>query len=218
MFSSKRNLDTSLLVPVTTYQQRISGSDDITDLVIFTENGVDMEIIIQTTYRILLRRHRNKDDFLREWIPKTANERLNHIQSVLKIGFGSIAGFSLFISSVSILNLCLVSVGEKTREIGLRKSFGAKQVDIFWQFLTESISLCLCSGVLGIVGGWLAAHVMAWVAVRIVPIFPEWHVGVSLPWGLTAVLFSGLLGIIFGVYPALRAAWLSPIDALRIEN
>ena len=214
---SRRNLDTSLFIPVTPYQQRITGADDVTDLVIFTEKDVDMEIIIQTIYRILRRRHRNKDDFFREWIPKTANERLNHLQNVLKIGFGSIAGFSLFISSVSILNLCLVSIGEKTRGIGLRKSVGAKQVDIFWQFLTEPISLCLCGGVLGIVGGGIAAHVMAPVAVRIVPIVPEWPVGVSLPWGLTAVLFSGLLGIIFGVYPALRAARLSPIDALRTD-
>ncbi len=77
------------------------------------------------------------------------------------------------------MNICLVSVGEKTREIGLRKSVGAKRIDIFYQFLTESICLCFCGGVLGIAGGWGAAHGMAWLAVRIVPIVETWPVVLS---------------------------------------
>ena len=89
---------------------------------------------------------------------------------MIKIALGSIAGFSLFVSGIGIMNICLVSVGEKTREIGLRKSVGAKQIHIFLQFLTESICLCFCGGVLGIAGGWGAAHGMARLAVRIVPV------------------------------------------------
>ena len=116
------------------------------------------------------------------------------------------------------MNMCLVSVGEKTREIGLRKSVGARQIHIFWQFLTESICLCFCGGVFGIVGGWFAAHGMARLAVRIVPIVPEWPVVLSGHWILISVIFSIFMGVSFGVYPAMRAARLSPIDALRAEN
>ena len=115
------------------------------------------------------------------------------------------------------MNICLVSVGEKTREIGLRKSVGAKRIHIFWQFLTESIALCFCGGILGIIGGWLAAHGMARVAVRIVQIVPEWPVVLSLPWIVTTIIFSVFMGVSFGVYPAMLAARLAPIDALRTE-
>ncbi|MDE0465652.1 MAG: FtsX-like permease family protein [Candidatus Poribacteria bacterium] len=137
---------------------------------------------------------------------------------MIKIALGSIASFSLFVGGIGIMNMCLVSVGEKTREIGLRKSVGARRVHIFWQFLTESICLCFCGSLFGIAGGWLAAHGMAKLAVRIVPILPEWPVVLSLPWILTSVIFSVFMGIGFGVYPAMRAARLSPIDALRAEN
>ena len=140
---------------------------------------------------------------------------LERIEEVIKIALGGIAGFSLFVSGISIMNMCLISAGEKTREIGLRKSVGAKRIDIFYQFLTESICLCLCGGVLGIVGDWLFAHGMARIAVRIVPIVEEWPVVLSVQWILISVIFSIFMGVIFGVYPAIRAAWMSPIDALR---
>ena len=118
----------------------------------------------------------------------------------------------------SVAGLASQTVGEKTREIGLRKSIGAKRTDIFWQFLTESICLCLCGGVLGIAGGWGAAHGMAGLAVRIVPVVEAWPVVLSLPWMLTSVIFSIVMGVGFGVYPAMQAVRLSPVDALRTEH
>ena len=87
-------------------------------------------------------------------------------------------------------------------KFGLRKSIGAKRIHIFYQFLTESICLCLCGGVLGIAGGWVAAHGMARLAVRIVQIVPEWPVVLSLPWILTSVIFSVFMGVSFEVYPS----------------
>ena len=137
---------------------------------------------------------------------------------MIKIALGSIAGFSLFVSGIGIMNICLVSVSEKAREIGLRKSVGAKRIHIFLQFLTESLCLCFCGGVLGIVGGWLAAHGMARLGARILPIVEVWPVVLSVPWMLASVSFSVLMGIVFGVYPAMRAARLSPLDALRTEK
>ena len=131
---------------------------------------------------------------------------------------GGIASFSLFVSGISIMNICLVSVGEKTREIGLRKSVGAKGRYIFWQFLTESVCLCLCGGILGIGFGYLTAHGMALLAVKIVPVISKWPVVLSMLWILISVFFSLVIGVSFGLYPAMRAARLSPIDALRTDR
>ena len=137
---------------------------------------------------------------------------------MIKIALGSIASFSLFVGGIGIMNMCLVSVGEKTWEIGLRKSVGARRIHIFYQFLTESMCLCFCGSILGIAGSWLAAHGMAHLAVRIVPVVPKWPVVLSGHWILISLIFSILMGVGFGVYPAMRAARLSPIDALRSEN
>ena len=212
------SLDDALCVPLTTYQQRITGTRYLEDMIVFFEKGTDTDSIVDSVKHILRKRHRGKDDFIGYWIPKRSARQLEHFERVIKITLGSIAGFSLFVSGIGIMNICLVSVGEKTREIGLRKSVGAKRIHVFWQFLTESICLCVCGTVLGIVGGWVAAHGMAQLAVRIVQVVPEWPVVLSLPWILTSVIFSIFMGITFGVYPAILAAQLSPIEALRTEN
>ena len=211
-------LDDAICVPLTTCQQRLTGKRYVEHLIVFFEKGADVKRTIISAKDILRKRHRGQDDFIEYYIPKLTFRRLEHIQKVIKIALGSIAGFSLFVSGIGIMNICLVSVGEKTREIGLRKSVGAKRIDIFWQFLTESICLCFCGGVLGIAGGWGAAHGMAWLAVRIVPVVEVWPVVLSLPWILTSVIFSIGMGVGFGVYPAMQAARLSPADALRTED
>ena len=212
------SLDNAMAIPLTTYQERLTGNDYIERLTVFTEPDADMTPIIASARTVLLKRHRNQDNFFRYWIPTGVHGQVARIEKVIKIALGSIAGFSLFVSGISIMNMCLVSVGEKTREIGLRKSVGAKRIDIFWQFLTESVCLCFCGGALGVVGGWLAAHGMARLAVRIVPVVPTWPVVLSGHWILISVIFSIFMGVGFGVYPAMRAARLSPIDALRAEN
>ena len=212
------SLDDAVCVPLTTHQQRISGYDYIERITIFTKKDADKAAIIDSARAVIRKKHRNRDDFIRHWIPTGEVKRLAHIQKVLKIALGSIAGFSLFVSGIGIMNICLVSVGEKTREIGLRKSVGAKRIHIFWQFLTEAVCLCFCGGILGIAGGWVAGHAMARLAVRILPIVPEWPVVLSWQWMLIAIVFSLFMGVSFGVYPAMQAARLTPIDALRTEN
>ena len=211
-------LDDALCVPLTTCQQRLTGNRHVEHLIVFFKKGADVNNVIASAKDVVRKRHRGQDDFIGHYIPKLTFRRLEHIQKVIKIALGSIAGFSLLVSGIGIMNICLVSVGEKTREIGLRKSMGAKQIDIFWQFLSESICLCFCGGVLGIAGGWGAAQGMAWLAVRIVPVVDAWPVELSLPWILTSVIFSIVMGVGFGVYPAMQAARLSPVDALRTEN
>ncbi len=211
-------LDDAICLPLTTYQQRLKGRRYVEHLIVFFQKGTDVNRVIASAKDILRKRHRGQDDFIGHYIPKLTFRRLEHIQKVIKIALGSIAGFSLFVSGIGIMNICLVSVGEKMREIGLRKSVGAKRIDIFYQFLSESICLCLCGGVLGIVGGWGAAHAMSRLALRIVPVVETWPVVLSLPWILTSVIFSIVIGVGFGVYPALRAAQLSPVDALHTEG
>ena len=212
------SLDETICIPLTTHQQRMSGTRYIEDLIIFFDKDADAYDIVDSVKEVLRKRHRGKDDFIGYWVPKRSARRLERIEKMIKIALGSVAGFSLFVSGIGIMNICLVSVGEKTREIGLRKSVGAKRIHIFSQFLTESICLCFCGGVLGIAGGWAAGHGMAKLAVRIVPIVPEWPVVLSLPWIVIAIVFSLFMGISFGVYPAMQAARLTPIDALRTED
>jgi putative ABC transport system permease protein len=212
------SLDDMICVPITTYQQRITGIRYVERLIIFFQKDVDASDVVKSARKVISKRHRGTHNFVYDWIPKRTVKQLERIEKMIKIALGGIAGFSLLVSGIGIMNICLVSVGEKTREIGLRISVGARRIDIFWQFLTESICLCLCGTLLGIAGGWLAAHGMARIAVRILPIVEKWPVVLSGHWVLISVLFSVFMGIAFGVYPAIRAARLSPIDALRAEN
>ena len=144
-------------------------------------------------------------------------EQLFKISKVIKIVLGVIAGFSLLVGGIGIMNMMLVSVTERTREIGLRKAVGAKSRDILLQFLVEAIAMCSVGGIIGIGLGVAAGHGMANVAVNIVKIVPEWPAVVSTEWMIISVAFSALIGIVFGVYPAVKAAQLSPIEALRTE-
>ena len=115
------------------------------------------------------------------------------------------------------MNMMLVAVGERTREIGLRNAVGAKRSDILLQFLSESITLCSIGGILGVGLGAFASKGIAHIAVRIVKIVPEWPAVLSPQWVLVSVFFSMLIGVCFGLYPAIKAMRMSPIEALRTE-
>ena len=217
-FRINYSLDNIICVPLTMFQQRLSGNHHVQSIIVFFQKETNVYKVIDSVKRVLRKRHRGTDNFISYWIPKRSIRRLERIEKVIKIALGGIAGFSLFVSGIGIMNICLVSVGEKTREIGLRKSVGARRVDIFYQFLTESICLCFCGTLLGIAGGGLFAHGMARVAVRILPIVEVWPVVLSARWIMISVLFSIFIGITFGVYPAIRASRMSPIDALRTDT
>ncbi len=143
--------------------------------------------------------------------------QLEKISQVIKITLGSIAGFSLLVGGIGIMNMMLVAVSERTREIGLRKALGAKRLDILVQFLLEAVVMCGVGGTIGVAVGILAGQGMARLAVKIVKIVPEWPAVLSTEWMLISVSFSALIGIGFGLYPAIKASSLSPMDALRTD-
>jgi putative ABC transport system permease protein len=131
------------------------------------------------------------------------------ISKVMTILLASIAGISLLVGGIGIMNIMLVSVTERTREIGIRMAIGAKGRDILVQFMIESILLSFLGGLIGIVLGVVVSEMVA--------IFGGWPVIITMPSILLSFLFSAAVGLFFGWYPARKAAALNPIDALRYE-
>ena len=210
--------DDVILVPFDTAQARlIRRSRDRVDL-IFVQVA-DPSLVNQAreeVAQILRTRHRTElgaDDFTifsQDDFVATAQT----ITGVLTIFLGGIAAISLLVGGIGIMNIMLVSVTERTREIGLRKALGARRKDILIQFLTESSLLSLIGGLLGIGLGWLIAFIVGRVAAASnTPFTPS----IGLDAILLATVFSTAVGLFFGLYPANRAASLEPVEALRYE-
>ena len=136
-------------------------------------------------------------------------ETIKNVSKILSILLGSIASISLVVGGIGIMNIMLVSVGERTREIGIRLAVGAKEKNILIQFLIESILLSLVGGVIGTAAGILISKVASALT--------GWPTQISMLSIIVAFLFSALVGIVFGMYPAKKAAALNPIEALRYE-
>ena len=166
---------------------------------------------------VLRKRHRNQDNFFDISFHTAAVKELDKISRIIKIMLSSIAAFSLFVGSVGIMNMMLVSVNQRTREIGIRRAIGAKRRDIFLQFLIEAIVMCGIGGLFGIGLGIGTGYVCSYIAVKIVKVIPHWPVVISPQWMAVSVSISACIGILFGLYPAVRASHLSPIEALRTE-
>ena len=211
------NLDNRLLIPLTTMQERFEGTDHIRTMSVQAKTVDLVEKAMEEVKAVMRKRHRNRDDFFEIWEMHRSMEELDKASSIIKIMLGSIAGFSLLIGGIGIMNMMLVSVTERTREIGLRKALGAKRKDILFQFLIEAVFMCGVGGVLGIGLGIFAGRGMANIAVKVVKIVPEWPAVISPQWMVISVAFSAAIGIFFGLYPAVKAARLSPIEALRTE-
>ena len=135
------------------------------------------------------------------------------VTNTLTLFLGGIAGISLMVGGIGIMNIMLTTVSERTREIGLRKAIGARRRDILTQFMVESMVLSLLGGIIGIIVGWSIARLIGQVQLGGSTITPV----VSLDSVLLATLFSMAVGLFFGIYPATRAARLQPVEALRYE-
>ena len=209
--------DGLVFMPFSTTQERFTGDDRIQDIVVYANTVEDVPKAIEEVKAVIRKRHRNQDDFIRIFDMREGMAQLEKISRVIKIALGSIAGFSLLVGGIGIMNMMLVAVSERTREIGLRKALGAKRFDILIQFLMEAVVMCGLGGLIGIGLGVFAGQGMALLAVKIAKIVPEWPSVVSTEWVLISISFSALIGISFGLYPAIKASSLSPIEALRTE-
>ena len=211
------NLDDMVFIPLTTAQERFTGNDHVVMLSVHANTVDDVPKAIEEVKEVMRKRHKNQDDFFDLRDMREGMAQLDKISKVIKIALGSIAGFSLLVGGIGIMNMMLVAVTERTREIGLRKALGAKRLDIMLQFLIESIVMCIMGGALGVGLGYLAGEGMSLLAVNIVKIVPDWPSVISMNWVMISVSFSALIGVSFGLYPALKASALSPIEALRTE-
>ncbi len=217
--SAFTNEDDRVIVPLTTAQARLlrRSPRDRVDMVMV--QAIDANAVPRASVEvaeILRSRHRTEigaDDFTiltQENFLDTAKT----ITSVLTIFLGGIAAISLLVGGIGIMNIMLVSVTERTREIGLRKALGARRIDIMIQFLSESLLLSLFGGIVGILLGWGIAFAVKQIATaNNAPINPAIGADVIL----MATLFSAAVGLFFGLYPANRAASLEPVEALRYE-
>lgn len=210
--------DDTILIPLTTAQARLIRNTNNRYDVIFLQATSPEEVAnaSEQAAQILRNRHRTQiglDDFTiftQQDFVATAET----ITGVLTIFLGGIAAISLLVGGIGIMNIMLVSVTERTREIGLRKAIGARKKDILIQFLTESSLLSLFGGVIGIGLGWLIGFIVGKIAdASGSPFTPSFDLSAIL----LATIFSTAVGLFFGIYPANRAANLEPVEALRYE-
>jgi putative ABC transport system permease protein len=213
--------DNVVLAPVTTIKKRVSGSTfSNVDVVFVSACSVQRMQDAQEEITSLLRqRHHIRpsadDDFAVHNTSEIA-ESLKKVTTTMALLLGSIAGVSLVVGGVGIMNIMLVSVTERTREIGIRLAVGARSRDILWQFLVEAVVLATAGGAIGVAGGIGAAAATRWV-VNTFFASTQWPMTISLEAIAIALLFSGSVGMFFGYYPARKASRLDPIESLRYE-
>jgi putative ABC transport system permease protein len=207
------------MVPLSTAQTRLTRRPQANQVDMLLVQAIDAESVglaSEEVSAILRARHRSaigEDDFTiftqQDFLDTAAT-----ITGVLTIFLGGVAGISLLVGGIGIMNIMLVSVTERTREIGLRKAVGARKRDILIQFLAESSLLSLVGGLIGILLGYGLAMLVGVIARAS---DAELNPAVSLDAILLATLFSAAVGLFFGLYPAKRAADLEPVEALRYE-
>jgi len=205
--------DEAIFVPQSTAQYRVMGSRNrLNAIYAAADDPQDLERAYAEIDRILRREHRIRvgedADFS---ISNAADllETFNETRRTFSMLLAGIAGISLLVGGIGIMNIMLVSVTERTREIGVRKALGATKRAIMLQFLVEALFLCVLGGLLGVAGGYGAAGAITSLA--------EWDTSVSPGAVLAAIGFSAGVGLFFGIWPARRAAKLDPIVALRYE-
>ena len=208
--------DDQILVPLSTAQRVLTGRLNVVNTIVV--KATSSETMGETTAdvtSVLLQRHNITDPVSADFTVTNQNDTLSALNSVtasFTLLLGAIGGISLLVGGIGIMNIMLVSVNERTREIGIRKAVGARRQDIMFQFLIESMALTLIGGILGILVGWSIT-----LLVGLIPQASGLVLVITTGTVLIAVGVSVAIGVVFGLYPAMRAARLHPIQALRYE-
>ncbi len=210
--SGFQNQDDIVFVPITTAQKQLFGISFIGSIAIQVKNQDSMDMVRDQVGYFLINRHKITDPANADFTIFSQSDVLGaaaQVTSIFTTLLGGIAAISLLVGGIGIMNIMLVTVTERTREIGLRKALGAKRKDIIFQFLMEAVMLTVVGGIFGMILGVVVSYLVSFI--------------ISLPFVLSfysivlAMGVSGGIGILFGWYPARLAANLSPIEALRYE-
>jgi putative ABC transport system permease protein len=214
------SLDNIAVTPITTFQTKLftsrtaTGEDAVQSISVKLANPEVIDQVRDEIEAILRKRHRLTEDEKGDFAIVSQEQILGiftQITGVFTIFLGAIAGISLLVGGIGIMNIMLVSVTERTREIGIRKAVGAKRRDILIQFLIEAAMLSLLGGGIGIIGGSMLSFIVSHLQFSGITI----HAVVSADIIILAVSVSAIIGLASGIYPAMRAARLNPIDALH---
>ena len=207
-----RDQDDVIYIPVTTAMHRVLGKDYLDGIYAEIDDVESMETAQKKIKELIIKRQRiykNPEDYFHMHNMSEIQEMLSSTTRTMSILLGCIAAISLLVGGIGIMNIMLVSVTERTREIGLRKALGARANDIMVQFLIESVAMTLTGGLMGIILGIITSLILSF--------FAGWNTKVTLPNVIIAAGFSIAVGMFFGLWPAKKASELNPIEALRYE-
>lgn len=204
-----QEIPTNIYLPMT-YMKKLGYGDRYWAIEVNMADSSKIEKVSKDIIRLIERRHRNSgNDYYRSQSAKQQMQIMDNVLGILSKVVGAIAAISLLVGGIGVMNIMLVSVTERTREIGIRKAIGARRKDILLQFLVEAMIISGIGGLIGTLLGLIIANLIA-ISMGLPPT-------VSIVTVLIAVLFSAGVGIFFGIYPANKAAKLDPIEALRYE-
>jgi putative ABC transport system permease protein len=206
------NPDDQVLIPIHTAKYRLMGGSRIRSISVLSPSEADIPVTMAEVKKILRREHKLRSGVEDDFSIRSQADFLNTLSETTQVFsylLAGIAAVSLVVGGIGIMNIMLVSVTERTREIGVRKALGATRVNILMQFLVEALVLCMMGGIFGVAIGAGAA----WAMQRLL----GWSISVGVGSVFIAFLFSAAVGLLFGVWPARRAATLDPIEALRYE-
>jgi putative ABC transport system permease protein len=210
--SGFQNPDDGIYIPLSTAQFRVFGTDRVQSIDVQAVSEAQMDMALGEIDRVLRREHRRRPAQPSDFTVRNQTTLVQTFQETARTFSFLLAGIalvSLLVGGIGIMNIMLVSVTERTREIGVRKALGARRRDIHMQFLIEALVLCLAGGLIGVLLGVGSAAALQRLA--------GWNTAVSMQAIVIAFLFSGAVGVFFGLWPARRAAGLDPIEALRYE-
>ncbi|MFA9408907.1 MAG: ABC transporter permease, partial [Candidatus Dadabacteria bacterium] len=193
-------------------QRYIKAIDQVESISVSVRSSEDIPVAEKQIINLLRERHHYSADEEDDFYIKSQLSIINRILAISRIMtilLASVASISLIVGGIGIMNIMLVSVSERTREIGIRMAVGAKQRDILIQFLIESVLLSLAGGTIGVLIGIIGSQIASY--------FTSWPVVISFSATLLAFSVAAIIGIFFGIYPARKASQLDPIEALRYE-